>query len=163
MGSGKSTIAKLLSQKRRIQYLDLDTCIEKETGMSVQSIFENHGEIYFRKKEHEILQELIASPESFVLALGGGTPCYANNHELLRKPSVVSIYLKASIATLCERASRRQSKRPLIAGKNPQELQEFIGQHLFERSYYYNQASYTIATDDKSQHEIVNEIENILI
>lgn len=163
MGSGKSTIAKLLSQKLKIPSLDLDLCIENETGMSVISIFETHGEIYFRKKEHTILKALVESSDTFVLALGGGTPCYANNHELLKDPSVVSIYLKSSIDTLCERLNAAQSTRPLIAGKSEPELKYFIAQHLFERSYYYSQSKFTVSTDGKSPQQITDEIETLLI
>jgi len=163
MGSGKSSIAKLLSQRLRISFKDLDDCVENETQMSINSIFETKGEIWFRKKEHDVFKELMVSSESFVLALGGGTPCYANNHELLKWKSVVSVYLKTSVETLCERLSDEKSARPLIAGKNPQELQDFIAQHLFERSYYYNHATHTVSTDGKSPSEIVTAIENLLV
>jgi shikimate kinase len=69
-----------------------------------------------------------------IISLGGGTPCYANNHELL-KEGVISIYLKASIDTLFARLSYNKSKRPLIADKTNEEMKEFIAMHVFERSF----------------------------
>src|SRR5436190_1389040 len=102
MGSGKSTIARLLSESLGISYLDLDEIIEKKTNQSIKEIFETKGEIYFRKIEHEIFRNLIIEKDSkeMILSLGGGTPCYANNHEFLNGEGIISIYLKASIDTL---------------------------------------------------------------
>ncbi len=163
MGSGKSTIARLLAQQLQIPVLDLDECIEKKEQMSIHSIFENKGEIYFRKSEHEVFKELMAFSNEFVLSLGGGTPCYANNHELLRGESVVSFYLKVPVEVLTERLQQEKQSRPLIAAKEGQELQDFIAQHLFERSYYYHKATHVIDAGEKAQEEIVAEIESYLI
>jgi shikimate kinase len=74
--------------------------ILKKMNLSVSSIWATCGEIYFRKIEHESFVELLSSQESMIISLGGGTPCYANNHELLKQEGVISIYLKASIDTL---------------------------------------------------------------
>ena len=84
MGCGKSTIANRLSKIIDIPFVDLDQYIEEKTNLSVSAIFEQRGEIYFRKVEHELFTELLASQESLIIGLGGGTPCYANNHELLK-------------------------------------------------------------------------------
>ena len=103
MGSGKSTIAVFLAQKLQIPFKDLDQIIENETQMTIKTIFESKGEIYFRKLEHTILKQLMTLNESFVLSLGGGTPCYANNHEFLKGEGIVSFYLKVAIETLANR------------------------------------------------------------
>lgn len=162
MGCGKSTIAHKLSKIIRIPYLDLDKCIEERTNLSVNEIFKQRGEIFFRKIEHEILLELINLPESLIIGLGGGTPCYANNHELLNGKNILSIYLKASIETLFIRLILNKSKRPLIAAKNDDELKEFIAKHLFDRSYYYNQATNKVIVDNKTVDETVLDILEIL-
>jgi shikimate kinase len=99
---------------------------------------------------------------SFVLSLGGGTPCYANNHEMLNQDNVVSIYLNASIDTLYERLISENSKRPILANKSAAEMKEFIAKHLFDRSYYYNQSKHKINVNNKSAEEIVLEIEKLL-
>lgn len=162
MGCGKSTIANKLSGKIQIPYVDLDEFIEKKTNLTINQIFENHGEIYFRKLEHTYFVELLNLPEELIIGLGGGTPCYANNHELLKGDHVTSIYLKASIDTLYKRLVSNKAKRPLIADKNEEEMREFIAKHLFDRSFYYNHAQYKVNVDDKTIEETVNDILNLL-
>ncbi|WP_269240315.1 shikimate kinase [Flavobacterium limnophilum] len=162
MGCGKSTIANRLSKTAHIPFVDLDKIIEERTNLSINQIFEQHGEIYFRKLEHETFVDLLNSPENLIIGLGGGTPCYANNHELLKGDNVLSIYLKASIETLFDRLVANKSKRPLIADKNEAEMREFIAKHLFDRSFYYNHAQHKVVVDDKTVEETVADILEIL-
>jgi shikimate kinase len=162
MGCGKSTIANRLSKSTNIPYVDLDKSIEERMNMSIKDIFEQRGEIYFRKLEHEIFVELLNSPEKLIIGLGGGTPCYANNHELLKGDNIISIYLKASVETLFERLVFNKSKRPLIADKSDEEMKEFIAKHLFDRSFYYNQAQYKVNIDGKTKEETTLDILSIL-
>jgi shikimate kinase len=162
MGCGKSTISKKLSKITKIPYLDLDKCIEQRTNLSVNEIFEQKGEIYFRKLEHEIFLEILNLPDSYILSLGGGTPCYANNHELLKTENTVSIYLKASIGTLFKRLVANKSERPLIADKNEDEMKEFIAKHLFDRSFYYNHAQHKVIVDDRTKEQTVQDILDLL-
>lgn len=162
MGCGKSTIAKSLSKNSGIPFVDLDQYIEEKANLTINSIFEQHGEIYFRKLEHQAFVELLNSSEPLIIGLGGGTPCYANNHELLIGENVSSIYLKASIQTLFKRLSVNKAKRPLIADKNEEELLEFIAMHLFERSFYYNQAQFTVTVDDQTIDQTVLDILAVL-
>lgn len=162
MGCGKSVIAKLLSEAIGIRCLDLDQIIEEQTNLSIKNLFKEKGEIYFRKLEHEIFHDLMHNSDSMILSLGGGTPCYANNHELLKGENTVSIYLSASIDTLYHRLINDKNKRPLIADKNEVELKDFIAKHLFDRSFYYHQAQYKINVDGKTPESIVEEIEKLL-
>ena len=162
MGCGKSTIANKLSKMINVPFVDLDEKIEEKANLSINAIFEMHGEIYFRKLEHQVFVELLQSPEKIIIGLGGGTPCYANNHERLKGESVVSIYLKASIETLFNRLSVNKSKRPLIADKSEGEMKEFIAMHLFERSFYYNQAQYKVIVDHKTIDAVVLDIKSVL-
>ncbi len=163
MGSGKTELAKLLAKKIGFTHLDLDHLIEIREQMSIPELFKNKGEIYFRKVEHLLLQELMTSNEKFVLSLGGGTPCYANNHELLKTQEAVSIYLKANIETLYERLVQSKSQRPLIVNETNEDLKEFIAKHLFERSFFYNKASHTVVVDSKSPETIISEIRELLL
>ncbi len=162
MGSGKSTIAKSLATKVGLPHLDLDEIIEKRENTTLKKLFANKGELYFRKVEHEVLSELMNNKNSFILSLGGGTPCYANNHEIVKGENKESIYLSASIDTLYDRLHNENENRPLIANKSEDEMKEFIAKNLFDRSYYYNQAKYKVAIDNKSVGEIVSEIEKLL-
>ncbi|MEY4432138.1 MAG: Shikimate kinase [Bacteroidota bacterium] len=162
MGCGKSTIAEKLSALIQIPFVDLDKSIEAKAEMTINQIFESFGEVYFRKLEHDVFVELLASPENQIIGLGGGTPCYANNHELLKSEGIVSVYLKASVETLFNRLAHNKSKRPIVANKTEDELKEFIAKHLFDRSYYYNQAQYSVSVDGKSIDETVADIMKIL-
>lgn len=162
MGSGKTTIGKALSERLTLPFLDLDHEIEKETSISVPEIFSSRGEIWFRKTEHSTLKNILEKEGDFVLSLGGGTPCYANNHQLITGQDVVSFYLKASIPTLLSRLSADANSRPLLSGERDIPLEEFIAKHLFERRYYYEMASYTVATDSKSVDEVAGTIEGLI-
>ena len=165
MGCGKSAVSEVLSVYLGYPALDLDTFIEQKEGCSISELFENKGAIYFRKAESKYLQELLQTSGPQIIALGGGTPCYSNNMELLKSQSdVVTVYLKGSINLLADRLWTERKHRPLIANiQNKQELLEFIGKHLFERVPYYSQANHTVAIDAKSIDEIVDEIKEILL
>ena len=97
-----------------------------------------------------------------VLSLGGGTPCFTNNNEILFTDKYTTIYLKASVNELCNRLEKNNDKRPLLANLNSEEMRDYIGIHLCERSVFYNQATYTINVDEKSPDEIVREIKDLL-
>lgn len=162
MASGKSTISKLLANELHVDAIDLDNYIIDTEGSSIQNIFKNKGEIYFRKQENKQLNELLNSEKDFVLALGGGTPCYANNMDLIKQKST-SIYLKGNLNTLFERLGQEKSNRPLISALDDDKLKEFIAKHLFERAPFYEQASYTISIDQKSTDTIIEEIKKLPI
>ncbi|MBU2928351.1 shikimate kinase [Winogradskyella psychrotolerans] len=160
MGSGKSTIGKELATILNCRFLDLDDYISDKEMTSIPNLFKSKGEIYFRKKETEYLKELINTSENLVLALGGGTPCYGQNMDLIiGNTDVRSFYLKLSIPLLAKRLFKAREKRPLISHLNSEaELLEFIGKHLFERTQYYSKAQYTINTDNKTQQETLEEL-----
>lgn len=162
MGSGKSTVGKLLSKSINYNSLDLDKLIETEQGLSINKIFNQHGELYFRKLEHQILIETLKRDDNCIISLGGGTPCYSNNMELFNNENTITIYLNCSVDELFERLNYNKSKRPLIANMDDTELKEYIAKHLFERSFYYNQAQFKIDTNGKTRLEIVEEIRKIL-
>lgn len=158
MGSGKSVIAKKMADKIGIPVAELDEIIEKECEMPIEKIFATKGELFFRKKEHEIFLRILNGDTNVILSTGGGTPCYFNNHEFLHSEGVVSIYLKASVDTLFDRLVIEKNKRPLLANLPNDEMKEFIAKHLFDRSFYYNQATIKVAVDGKTIEEITAEI-----
>ena len=114
---------------------------------SVPDIFKNKGEIYFRKKEALYLQEVLQKEEDMVLSLGGGTPCFGNNMQLIQAAGAVSIYLKYQPQTLTQRLLQQKDHRPLLAEIKEIDLEEFIRKHLFDRNPYYAQATHIIAMD----------------
>ena len=160
MGSGKTAIGKELASVLRYNLIDFDQHIEHQEGHTISEIFQNKGEIYFRKKEAFYLEGLLASnKKNTIVSLGGGTPCYGNNLKQLLNSSSLSIYLNTSVKELTQRLWNERHKRPLISGQNSIEsLEEFVRKHLFERGFYYNQANRVVKTDEKSISEIVQEI-----
>ena len=163
MASGKSTIGKIVAEKMKVSLVDLDILIEKETQLPIEKIFREKGEIYFRKIEHALFKKLVESNESLIISTGGGTPCYADNHLLLNREHVISIYLKGSIDLLYDRLLTEKVKRPLVADKSEEELKDFIAKQLFERSYYYNKATFIISIDGKNPADIASEIVEALV
>lgn len=155
MGSGKTTIGLKLSQKLNIEFIDLDQFIEEKEGLKVADIFKIKGEVYFRKQENTWFNFLINFNNPLIISVGGGTPCYANNHLLLKHNNVESIYLKANVATLVDRL-KQSTERPLL--HNITDLPTFIAQHLFERTFYYNFCKYTIDVNNKETETICQEI-----
>lgn len=160
MASGKTTIGKSLSKKLGYKFMDLDDYIVEKEGNTVNEIFKSKGEIYFRKTESLLLNEIIQNNDKLVLSLGGGTPCYGDNMILMQgKTNAKTIYLKATIKTLVKRLRIEKNKRPLISHLESEELlTEFIGKHMFERSQYYSQANITVSIEGKSESEIVEDI-----
>lgn len=161
MGSGKSHISKNLSQKINFKLIDLDQQISDEHDLTIPEIFEKRGEIYFRKEEKRILEELLNSAENLILSLGGGTPVYYDNMNIINQKSK-SIFLRASVNTLTNRVLLQKNTRPLIAKLEDTDIPEFIAKHLFERNPFYSQAHFTIDTDSKNAVEISDEIINKL-
>ncbi|WP_242205521.1 shikimate kinase [Aestuariivivens insulae] len=160
MASGKSTLGKMLAEKLNYNFIDLDDYIEASENKTVSDIFKTKGEIYFRKQETHYLKALLESKNNIVLSLGGGTPCFGNNMDMiLDAEDVKSIYLKASIKALAKRLKTEKSKRPLIAHIETDDLlMEFIGKHLFERSPFYAKAHTVLTTDNKKETDIVEEL-----
>ncbi|MBF8151303.1 AAA family ATPase [Winogradskyella sp. F6397] len=160
MGSGKSTLGKELATRLNSSFLDLDDYISEKESASIPELFKTKGEIYFRKKETEYLNELLNTSEDLVLALGGGTPCFGNNMDLLTgNTNLISFYLKLSIPLLVKRLFKERENRPLISHISTEaELLEFIGKHLFERIPYYSKSQFTLNTDNKTQQEILEDL-----
>ncbi|HET8885672.1 MAG TPA: shikimate kinase [Salinimicrobium sp.] len=160
MGAGKTTIGKLLAQKLQIPFADLDDVIENSEQKSIPQIFETKSEIYFRKKETEVLMRFLEEKKNIVLSLGGGTPCYGQNLQLIKdNPEIQLVYLKSSAENLTGILSREKNFRPLIQHiQSPEDLLEYIQKHLFERNFYYNQSDFIVSIDNKTPQKVVAEI-----
>ncbi|WP_324721341.1 shikimate kinase [Salinimicrobium sp. HB62] len=160
MGSGKTAVGTALAASLDLQFLDLDNEISRLEGRSISEIFSASGEIYFRRKETEVLQRLLEQEGNFILSLGGGTPCYGKNLQLIKdNPETISVYLKTGIEELKKRLINEKESRPLIAElDSPEVLEDFIRKHLFERTFYYNQSDLIVSTDGRSVRDIVDDI-----
>ena len=160
MGSGKTTVGQELADKLGCLHVDLDDYIEQQERLSILKIIHDLGIIYFRKVERKYLEQLLMLNDRMVLSLGGGTPCYYNNMELIKKsPRSSSFYLRATVPFLTERLYEEKSGRPLIADISTKpDLAEFIGKHVLERSGFYDQANHTIDIENKNPTTIAAEI-----
>ena len=156
MGSGKSTTGIDLAKTLGYEFIDLDHYIEEKYLLSVTEIFNQYGELGFRKREREALHEVL-NKTNIVLSLGGGTPVYYDNMDVINQNSI-SFYLRLPVYYLAKRLENKKHKRPLIAHLTNDELTEFIAKHLFERNHYYNQANHIISITSQSPSEVLNQI-----
>ena len=159
MGSGKSNIGRELSLKMNKKFIDLDSYIEEKEKDSISNIFQKNGDLYFRKQESRYLKEILNNNTDLVLSVGGGTPCYFNNLDMMISNNNISFYLKNSNIQLTSRLFNEKSKRPLISNISSKEkLLEFVSKHLFEREVFYNSATHKIDCNDKSVPYVVDDI-----
>src|SRR5699024_2028184 len=162
MGSGKTSLGKILANRLNLPFYDLDAYIEKEENQAIAEIFKAKGEIYFRKLEHEMLKNLLSESGSMVVSLGGGTPCYSGNMDLLLENGN-SVYLQYPLEVLVDRLWNGRGQRPIIAHLESKALlEDFIRKHLFERSPYYLQATYTISLQNETLKEVAQKVEALL-
>ncbi|OYW82100.1 MAG: hypothetical protein B7Y37_00690 [Sphingobacteriia bacterium 28-36-52] len=138
MGSGKSFWKQRLSAKLKTGGYDLDGIIESVEEKSIAELFEEEGEISFRKTEAKLLR-WFGEKKSFVLATGGGTPCFHQNMEWMNQQGI-TIWLDEPVEVLVERLLPEIAQRPLLKNLSTQQLQSFIQNKLIERSPFYNQA-----------------------
>ena len=139
MGAGKTTVGKALSKELGLFFYDLDWYIETRMHKKVKEIFDERGEEGFRKIEYNMLHE-VAEFENVVISCGGGTPCFYDNMEYMNRQGTV-VYLKCSPEVLFQHLKMGKGVRPLLLGKNDEELMTFIREQLEKREEYYLQAN----------------------
>ena len=147
MGSGKSSVGKLLANKLQFSIIDIDKEIEKDEKLSIKEIFEKKGENYFRKIESK---HLLRKRNSAVVSCGGGIVLNKENREFLRT-SGYTIYLKSSIPTL-EKRLLNKNNRPLLNNDNLKET--LINIYNKRKTLYTSSANTTIITDRRSVKEV---------
>ncbi len=158
MGSGKSTVGKVLSRELSMEFVDLDQAIVEMEGRSISDIFASDGESYFRELEAKALREVTSQRPNAVIALGGGTPCQAGAMDYVLENGVV-VYLKLSVGALVVRLSNAKHKRPLVADKSPQELRDFIEKHLREREIFYERAHVIVDNSTRNIAPLLSALE----
>ncbi len=157
MGSGKTHWGKQLSKKLQIPFFDLDEQVVANEGMTINEIFEYKGEEYFRLLEKDTLHIITESHESFVMATGGGTPCYFKNLDYMNK-SGTTVWMNTPIDLLFERLIREKKERPLLKDLDDDQVMAFIKKKYSDRKIYYEQANVKIDEDNKSLEKIVEQI-----
>ncbi len=152
MGAGKTTVAEALSRGYGLVLYDIDQWIEKEEGRSISRIFSESGEAYFRRKEMEILDRILALPPG-VIATGGGTFVGETNREKLLKNGLV-VYLEASAQALWERA--KNADRPLLQGGKASF--ESFQRILQARTPFYDKAHHRVWVEGRSPESVAGEV-----
>ncbi|MBR5304789.1 MAG: shikimate kinase [Candidatus Gastranaerophilales bacterium] len=153
MGSGKSSISKILAKKINFTSIELDKLFEEQENISINDFFKKYGEKDFREKEAKILIDSLQNKD-IVLSTGGGIILKESNRKLLFKDNILTIFLEASSEIIYERI-KNDSSRPLLQVPNPKKEIEEI---LKKREKYYNLAKIKINTDNKTIEEIIEEI-----
>ncbi len=154
MGSGKTHWGKLLSAKLQLPFSDLDTVIVEKEKRTVSEIFSEKGEEYFRYREKEVLEEIVRDNERFILSCGGGTPCFFNNIEFMKKSGKV-VWLNTTIDVLQERLLKERMSRPLIREIGDEELRRYISRKLSERKLYYEQADVMVNEESVTLEQLI--------
>jgi len=157
MGSGKSHWGALLSEKLGIRFFDLDEQVTEHAGKSIPEIFETDGEEQFRMMEKEVLHIITESHESFVMACGGGSPCYFNNIEYMNQ-SGTTVWINTPLDILFERLVKEKAKRPLIKELSDEQLQHFISKKFASRKIYYEQADVTVDEEPLQLEHLIEKV-----
>jgi len=141
-GSGKTTLGKKLANALELLFVDLDKEIEKKEGKLISEIFSEKKEDYFRKLESSVLKEWCSQSDDFVMATGGGAPCFFDNIEVINR-SGKSIFLDVAASEIVKRMSRAGlEKRPLCAASGIDGLKDRIEFMRSNRISYYKQAAF---------------------
>ena len=142
MGSGKTTVGKALGKEIGLPFYDLDWYIESRMRKKVSQIFAERGEEGFRVIERNMLHE-VAEFENVVISCGGGTPCFFDNMDYLNSQAKV-VYLRCEPEVLRMHLLMGKGDRPLLKGKTPEELIDYIREQLAYREQFYTKARYTL-------------------
>ncbi|HPG11797.1 MAG TPA: shikimate kinase [Chitinophagaceae bacterium] len=157
MGSGKTYWGRQLSQKLSIPFFDLDEQVVSHAEKSIKDIFDQEGEEKFRLLEKDLLHIITESHDSFVMACGGGTPCYFNNIEYMNQAGT-TVWVNTDMDILFERLRKEKAERPLIRDLSDDQLSSFITKKFSDRRLYYEQAAIKVGEEDVQIEKLVEEI-----
>lgn len=161
-GSGKSTFGRSLAATLKLPYYDLDHLIEERYRMKIPEIFTLYGEGKFRTWESETLELTLKKDESFVLASGGGCPCFNDNMDLINQNSY-SVYLDVPLEEISGRlGGSKVQNRPMFSGLDQGEITLKLKSLLAQREYFYNQAKIKLSGEDFSAELLVSELISLL-
>ncbi|RFM28829.1 shikimate kinase [Deminuibacter soli] len=149
MGTGKSHWTKYLSKKTKLAGYDLDYLIEMNEEKTIAEIFAEDGEDYFRKTEAKLLR-WFGEKKAYILATGGGTPCFLDNMTWMNKQGI-TIWIDEPVETLVERAVQQKEHRPAIQGLTNEEIHALFEKRIAERKVFYSQATHHLKGADISE------------
>jgi shikimate kinase len=154
MGAGKTHWGRQLAQKLGMPFFDLDEKIVEQAGKPISEIFEAQGEEQFRLMEKDVLYLLTESHASFVMACGGGTPCFFNNIDYLKSKGT-AVWINSSVDTLYQRLVGEKPHRPLIRDVPDNQLKSFITKKYSGRKIFYQQATVILPEEDLTLEKMV--------
>jgi shikimate kinase len=139
MGAGKSYWGPRLAQQAGLRFYDLDREIEQSQQLTIDQLFTLKGEESFRVLEKELLHLLTENHSQFVMACGGGTPCFLNNIEYMRRSGKV-VWINPTVEVLAKRLWAERTQRPLLRSVSESDLEGVIQKKMADRRLYYEQA-----------------------
>ena len=154
MGAGKTTLGKAFARKLNLPFVDLDWYMEERFHKTVGELFVERGEAGFRELEKNMLHE-VGAFEDVVISTGGGAPCFFDNMDFMNRNGK-TVFLNVHPDVLFRRLRVAKQQRPILQGKQEDELKEFIIRALEKRTPFYSQAQYVFNADeleDRSQIE----------
>ncbi|HBM74278.1 MAG TPA: shikimate kinase [Clostridiaceae bacterium] len=152
MAVGKTTVGRMLSDKLNFKFIDTDEVIENKCNKTIQNIFAEFGEGYFRKIESDVVK-IASSCTDTVISCGGGTPKDPDNVRSLEKNGMI-ICLKADADAICKRADISSGIRPILYNKSKNEIEDL----MLKRQKYYDVAQYFVDTSDLTPEEVADMI-----
>jgi shikimate kinase len=157
-GSGKSTFGRQLAKEMGFPFLDLDQLIEERYQLKISEIFSMHGEGTFRDWESLVLQDILKQDRAYILASGGGTPCFNDNMDLINAQAI-SVYLDVPLGSISRRLqTSKAQQRPLFQGLDQGELTLKLKSLLVSREYFYSQAKIKLSGEDFSAELLLVEL-----
>ena len=159
-GSGKTTLGKQLAERLNMTFIDLDDAIVEEVGKTIPQIFSREGEGNFRIHEREVLHSISAIQDNFIMATGGGAPCYHFNMDFMNDHGI-TIYLDVSPGDLAIRLMEEGiEKRPLFKSYDQLDLIQEIRDLKEKREAYYNEALIKIKDNKITADLIVSRLDS---
>ncbi|HVF82092.1 MAG TPA: shikimate kinase [Flavisolibacter sp.] len=154
MGCGKTHWGKLLSEKLKVPFFDLDAMIEEREGKPITEIFSEMGEEYFRMLEKDVLHLVTESHETFVMACGGGTPCFFNTIDYMKRKGT-TVWIHCSTDCLYQRLMKEKASRPLIRSIPNDELRAYIIKKYADRKIFYQQATVILSDEEVTLEKLI--------
>lgn len=148
-GSGKTTLAKQVAEEMNLSFIDLDQEIENQEQKSITEIFNQQGEDYFRQVESNLLRQWASSQKSFVMATGGGAPCFFKGIDVIND-SGISVFLDVPLADLIKHVAKKGG-RPLLQISDNVELENKLKSMREKRLWFYQQAHITLTEPTTSK------------
>lgn len=155
MGSGKSTFGKQLADGLGISFFDLDQVIENRTGKSIPQLFQEWGEIRFREYEAEVLRSFAKEEDDFVLACGGGTPCFHDSLAWMKSHGY-TLFIDTPFADIEERLKGSEAIRPVLMALRQTKNEDSMYQLYIQRREIYLQAASILGPERLNVNEVIH-------